>query len=171
MPNLDHMTPPPAPDIGASRPNALAARNPNGGFGQPPQPAPAPTHGETVAALRHFDAIAGEMRALLSSPGVGQSNLKGKIIDAVTKLVQNRILSAPQAVDQLGSVPEAPFQQKQWLLNHYQQSVQAAGFVLDHHWGTHRGIPEHLIDKTAAPEAHMDTMASLGRHYKVAGHA
>lgn len=162
--------PPPAPrpqDMQPSpAPNALAGgAQGQGAQGQGGQRLPAPSHGQTVAALRHFDAIAKEMRALLSDPSVGRSNMKGKIIDAVTKLVTNRIISAPQAVEQLGTVPEPPFQQKQWLNNHYQQSVQAAGQVLEHHWNAFRGVPEGAIDQRASPDDHMETMNSLGGHY------
>lgn len=163
--------PPPAPrpqDMQPSpAPNALAGgQGAQGPQGQGGQRLPAPSHGQTVAALRHFGAIAQEMRALLSDPSVGRSNMKGKIIDAVTKLVTNRIISAPQAVEQLGTVPEPPFQQKQWLTNHYQQSVQAAGQILDHHTNAFHGVPEHAIDKSAGADDHMETMDSLTGHYR-----
>jgi hypothetical protein len=170
MPSIDNMTPPPVPDIGAYRPNALVqtARPPNALAASMPSATPrlpAPSHGQTVAALRHFGAISREMKALLADPAVGRSSMKSQIIDAVTKLVSDRIISAPQAVEQLGTVPDAPFQQKQWITNHYEQSLQSAGFVLDHHAAAFRGVPEDAIDKSESPDDHMDMMASLGGHY------
>lgn len=162
--------PPPAPRPQDMQPsggaNALApSMGGQAGPQQGGQRLPAPSHGETVAALRHFDAIAKEMRGLLHDPSVGRSNMKSKIIDAVTKLVTNRIIPAGTAVEQLGTVPEAPFQQKQWLTNHYEQSLQAMGSVLDHHGNAFRGVPEEAIDKNSSPDGHMDMMSGLGEHY------
>jgi hypothetical protein len=160
-PRPQQMQPASTPAFNA--PNPLSAKM----SGVPPQQPqiPAPTHGQTVAALRHFAAISQQMHALLSDPAVGKSNMKSQIIDAVTKLVTDRIISAPQAVEQLGTVPEAPFQQKQWLVNHYQQSMQAAAGVLDHHAAAFHGVPEEAIDKSAPADDHMNQMASLGGHY------
>lgn len=164
--------PPPAPRPQGMQPDTTPALNmPNPsplmpGAGGMQKQIPAPTHGQTVAALRHFSAITRELKALLSDPAVGRSSMKSQIIDGVTKLVQDRIISAPQAVEQLGGVPEAPFQQKQWLINHYEQSMQAAGAVLDHHWNAFRGAPEESIDKSASPDDHMDQMSGLMGHYR-----
>lgn len=127
---------------------------------------PAPTHGETVAALRHFQAISGELRVLLSDPEVGRGNMKSKIIDGVTKLVSGRIISPSEAVQQLSNVPDAPFQQKQWLMQHMQQAQQAQVKVLSDHQQSHAGADETQMQPGGGVDGHMDDMKSLQSHYR-----
>lgn len=134
--------------------------------GQATAPPPAPTHGQTVAALRHFDAIQAELAALLKDPAVGKSNLKSKIIDGVTKLVANRIMTPGAAVAQLSSVPEEPFQQKKWIQTHLVQAVVSKVKILGDHGKAFGGIPEHLIDKTSSPDDHLADMQGVMGHYR-----
>ena len=148
--------------------NALAM-NGAGPMGQSPemgpqQTAPAPNHQQTVAALRHFNAIETELTDLLNDPSVGRSDLKSKIIDGTTKLVANRILTPAQAVTQLGDVPERPFDQKTWLEQHLQQVSQAATLVLAHHQVGYAGQD---VDTTPPDEEdHLGTVAGLQAQYK-----
>lgn len=162
---------PPAPDI-----NALGAQGQPGGSSQTagpsqqPQTPPAPpTHQQVVGAMRHFDAIEKELSALLSDPDVGKADLKSKIIDGTTKLVANRILSPSQAVMQLGTVPERPFDQKQWLQTHLAQTVQAATMILAHHavgaqQAEASGQP--MDTSPPSPDGHIDAMAGLAQNYR-----
>lgn len=132
--------------------------------GQAPQ-VPAPTHGQTVAALRHFDAIQAELAALLKDPAIGKSNMKSKIIDGVTKLVSNRIITPGAAVAQLASVPEQPFQQRKWLLTHLVQTIVAKVGVQSHHGKAFGGMPENTIDKTSSPDDHIADMQGVMGQY------
>ena len=134
--------------------------------GQAAAPPPAPTHGQTVAALRHFDAIQTELAALLKEPAVGKSNIKSKIIDGMTRLVANRILTPGAAVAQLSSVPEEPFQQKKWIQTHLVQAVVAKVKVLGDHGRAFGGIPEHMVDKTSSPDDHLADMQGVMGHYR-----
>jgi hypothetical protein len=62
---------------------------------------------------------------------------------------------------QLGSVPDRPFDQKQWLQTHLAQTVQAATAVLAHHA---MGGPAQ--DQTPPnPEDHLDVMSGLMGQY------
>lgn len=143
-----------------SGPPALAA------LSQALKPPPAPTHGQTVAALRHFGAIGNVLNGLLSDPAVGKSDLKSKIIDGVTGLVAQRMVAPADAVKQLGDVPDNPFKQRQWLQQHAQAIQQAEMAVLAHHGNAYRGVPEKMIDKTAKASSHMDDMKALQGHYR-----
>jgi len=128
-----------------------------------PMPPPAPSHQQTVAALRHFDAIEKELSGLLADPDLGKSDLKSKIIDGTTKLVANGILTASAAVTELGTVPERPFEQKKWLENHFVQTLQAANAVLGHHAAAFAG---QQVDTTPAnPDDHQQHMAGLMSNY------
>lgn len=162
--------PPPAPQPNAGQqPGGVLS----GGPAMPSPPTvpaqgaapPTPTHGQTVAVLRHMDAIETELAALLKDPAIGKSNMKSKIIDGVTKLVANRILTPGNAVSQLASVPEEPFQQRKWLQMHLMQAVIAKVAVLQHHANAFGGTPEHLIDKTSDPDNHLADMQSVMGHY------
>ena len=132
--------------------------------GQAPQ-VPAPTHGQTVAALRHFDAIEAELTVLLKDSAIGKSNVKSKIIDGVTKLVADRILTPSNAVSQLATVPDEPFQQRKWLQQHLIQAVVAKVKVLSDHAKAFGGTPEHMIDKTSDPDNHIADMQGVMGHY------
>lgn len=132
---------------------------------QAPQ-APAPTHAQTVAALRHFHAIGAELQGLLRDPDIGKVDMKGKIIDGATKLVAQKIFSPAQAVASLGDVPDKPFDQKQWVLSNFEQIKQAADAVLDHHRMAFAGQPDDLEQPGASPDDHMKTMDALHGHYQ-----
>ena len=159
--------PPPAPP---SMPNGSNADTMQPQAPQGAQPQPAPTHQQTVAALRHFNAILGELRGLLENPDLGKANLKSSIIDGTSKLVAQRIMSPADAVTQLATVPERPFEQKQWAENHYSQIVQAQAAVLDHHrtqaLGTGNYELESMLHDDGNADDHMNTMRGMMQsHY------
>ena len=136
---------------------------PSGGPPQQQPQVPMPTHAQTVAALRHFHMIGEQLESALKDPDLGKSDLKSKIIDGMTKLVAGRIISPAQAVTQLSTFPEKPFDQKAWLANHLMQIKQAEMAVLSHHGNAFAGGgPE----PAPHPDNHMDDMASMmGAHY------
>lgn len=124
---------------------------------------PTPSHGQTIAVLRHMDAIQAELEILLKDPAAGKSNLKSKIIDGVTKLVAGRIMTAGAAVSQLASVPAEPFQQRKWLLQHLVQTFMAKIAVQSHHGAAFGGMPD--VDQTSSPDDHLADMQSVMGHY------
>lgn len=142
----------------------------SGGQVQIPQP-PAPTHEETVAALRHFQALQAELEPLLLDPSLGKSDMKSKVIDGATKLVASRIFSPADAVSQLADFPTGPdsfVDQRNWLVKHYFLASVAMHQVLDHHGAA---AAAGMVPKTGKPnrENHMDDMRGLMAHYKPAG--
>lgn len=144
--------------------NALAAPQ-----GAQQQPAPPPTHAQTVAALRHFGAIEAELKGLLKNPDLGKADIKEPIIDATTKLVADRIISPADAVTTLASVPTVPFQQKQWIMQHLQTAVVAKNAIVDHHAQGNPGTMDWASEAQAQgahPDDHMKTMAGLAANYR-----
>jgi hypothetical protein len=165
-------TPPPAPLQDAPQ-NSLqqqgaAQSSPPAGA---PQAAPAPpTHQQTVAALRHFDMIKGELMPLLKDPTLGKSDLKSKIIDGVTKLVSERVLAPAQAVMQLSQVPSDPIQQRKWLQTQMAQTMQAENAILDHYGAgnpsMHGNPQDHMSESDhGSRDDHMGHMAALAANY------
>ena len=160
----------PQPDAAMQQANGVLG---SGAMPSPPtvpgqgqaQQIPAPTHGQTVAALRHFDAIQTELAILLKDPAIGKSNLRSKIIDGVTKLVSDRIMTPGSAVAQLASVPDEPFQQRKWLEMHLLQSMVAKMKILSDHGKAFGGTPESQIDKTSSPDDHLADMQGVMGHY------
>lgn len=136
MPNAMQMATPEAPQDGNPPPATGNAMQ--GGLGAtqaggpPPPPQPMPTHAETVAALRHFHAISSELETILENPKAGKGDLKSEIIDSVTRLVSERVMSPAQAVMQLAGVPSEPPLQRKWLMDHLQNAEQAEVAVLHH---------------------------------------
>lgn len=169
---LDGGVPPPAPNPnqtpGAPPPGGVLSGAPMQAPAAPAAPqgqTPAPTHGQTVAVLRHMDAIETELKSLLKDPAVGKSNIKPKIIDGMATLVARRIVTAGNAVAQLATVPERPFEQKKWLQTHMMQALVAKIAVLTHHGQAFGGMPEQMVDKTSDPDDHIADMQGVMGHY------
>lgn len=167
---------PPLPDQNGSAGNGLlqgplpSAAAPAAPAGDAPGPAP-PTHEQTVAALRHFSAIKRQLMAILKDPATGRSDVKSKIIDGVTNLVAERMLSAPQAVSQLANVPAEPLEQRKWLQTMMAQAQAAENNILDHYGASspHFGTVADHFDGTKGishPDDHMGHLAALHANYK-----
>jgi hypothetical protein len=146
-------------------PNALSSA-PAAGAALPQAPLPAPSHAQTVAALRHFHAIQVQLDQLLKNPDLGKSSVKSQIIDGTTRLVSERILSPAEAVSQLAKVPEDPQAQRKWVQTMLQQTYQANEAVLAHRQqaiATGTAPPETGGDYN--PDDHGNHMAGLAQHY------
>lgn len=151
---LGNVSPPaPNPDAG----NALQQGAPQ----QQQAPSP-PNHEQTVAALRHFDAIKGELSILLKNPSLGKSDVKSQIIDGTTKLVSKRILSPAEAVIQLSKVPTDPLQQRKFLQSLMMQTIQSERAIIAHHA---IGFAGQGPMPTPSSDGHMDAMQSLHANY------
>jgi hypothetical protein len=136
----------------------------------PPQSPPAPSHQQTVAALRHFTAIGGELEKALKDPDVGKADIKSKVIDGVTRLVARGIMPAADAVKTLSTFPARPFDQRKWLQTHLQQTQQAEMAVLEHHRAGNPGsgdfATESAMHNSGSPDDHLGTMAGMmSAHY------
>lgn len=154
----------PQPMQGQPQPNALATPQ-----GQQQAVPPPPTHAQTVAALRHFSAIQNELQDLLKNPDIGKADIKSAIIDGTTKLVADRIISPADAVTTLSSVPTAPFQQKQWVMQHLQTTMVAKNAIVDHHAQGNPGTMDMGAEAQGSqgnPDDHMKTMAGLAANYR-----
>lgn len=156
----------PNPLAMAGQPMAPSAPGSPGGPQQQQQaPPPPPSHAQTVAALRHFTAIEKETMKLLKNPDCGKSDLRSDIIDSVTRLVSRGITTPADAVKELGSLPDKPFDQKKWLETHYTQATQAQTAMLAmHQHGVANGMPN---DQTPpSPDDHQAAMSGLGAQLK-----
>jgi len=149
---------PPAPNPDAG--NALQQGVPQ--QGAPQQQAPPPSHAQTVAALRHFDAVKSELETLLKNPALGKSDVKTSVIDGVTKLVADRILSPAQAVIQLSQVPTDPIAQRKFIQQQMMQTVQAEHAIIAHHA---IGFAGQGPEPTPSGDDHMDSMQALHVNY------
>lgn len=161
------MPPPDPPEIDQGT-NQLQQNAPPGPVQQAQpqqQQAPAPTHSQTVAAMRHFSEINREFLPLLKNPDLGKSDMKSSIIDAVTKLVASRVIPPSAAVAQLATVPEKPKDQRAWAMNLYHQNEMAAAVMLEHHRKAFAGQPENESDQYN-PDNHIDHMHGVMSHFR-----
>ncbi len=173
---------PPAPDSGMSNalmsggssaptpPPAAQAAGPAG----PQKMPPPPTHAQTVAALRHFDAVRRELEIIAKDPALGKSSVKSKIIDGVTRLVAGNIMQVTQAVDELAKVPSEPLLQRKWVKTMLMQAQQAENGILDHYGATspHMGtVAEHFAatKDISHPDDHHDHMNALAANFRGRG--
>ena len=152
-------------------PPALPGGQPNNNASAPSQPAaavPAPTHAQTVAALRHFSLINDALEPLLRNPELGRADVRPSVIDAVTKLVGDRILTPQEAVKQLNQFPDRPFDQKRALALLYSQNLQAEMAVLQHHRQAFVGtghLPTEATLHSDNSDNHISAMSGLMTHY------
>jgi hypothetical protein len=130
-------------------------------------PTPAPTHKQTVAGLRHLDAIVQKLQAAMRDPDLGRANMKNKLIDGMTSLVAEQLNSPGEAVQTLSTFPERPFEQKQWVMNHLVTALQSRDNLLDHH---RAAFPEPVAEPTPSADSHMDDIAGMIQaHYSSGG--
>jgi hypothetical protein len=171
------LAPTETPDAPPGMTNALtsgAAPSPQAMAPQPGQAMPAPpTHAQTVAALRHFDAIRKEIGIILKDPALGKSSVKSKIIDSVTRLVSERYMKPAEAVTELAKVPTEPLLQMKWAKNMMQQAQMAENGILDHYGATspHLGtVADHFASTADASnrDDHMDHIGALMSNYRPA---
>jgi hypothetical protein len=161
--------PPPQPDAGRGSDFNALTQGGNALMQRPQQRMPAPSHSQTVAALKHFMMIIDELQKLEKNDALGKSDVHGLIIDGVTGLVGERVLSAPNAVSLLAGVPDDPLQQRKWVKQMMAQTIQAQNNVLAHHAMSHPGTLDWNIEKQHSPynaDDHMQTMEGLGAHYR-----
>lgn len=160
---LRSMAPPPAPMPQGPLTGGPQQQAPDQ---QQQQAPPAPTHGQTMAALRHFDALIAEGKMLLKNPDLGKADCRSAIIDGATKLVADRIVPPGQAVAQLATVPDRPFDQKKWVEQQMQSAMAARNAVIDHHVAAFSGAPDAMAGAPSSPDSHMDTMSGMmSAHY------
>jgi len=135
------------------------------GGAQPKTMPPAPTHAETVTALRHFGALEDELSELMIDPDLGKTDMRSKLIDSMTRLVSEGIVPSSGAVRDMGTFPERPYDQRQWINQHFMNVVQAQTAILAHHAiGAKTG--QNLQPDTApVADDHQATMASLLGRY------
>jgi hypothetical protein len=136
-----------------------AAGSPGGPQPQQAQPPIPPSHAQTVAALRHFTAIEKETQTLLKNPDCGKADIRSAIIDGMTGLVSRGIVTPSDAVKELGSVPDKPFDQKKWLEMHFTQATQAQTAMLSMHQMGSLGQPPD--DSKPNTDDHQNIMSGL----------
>ncbi len=159
---------------GSSKPRGTAL---NGGMPPPPidpsasvnappgqpGPPPAPSHNQTVAALRHFQIFLDLEKSWLSNPEMGRTDMKDAFIEGYTKLVADRQATPVQAIQALSQVPERPFEQKKWVIDNMQRNLQARDIVLQHHAQAFAGQPPQ---EAPDPDNHMaDIQGMMTSHY------
>lgn len=150
----------PQPNFAAQPPASGQLPNQSPG---PDAPVPAPTHAQAVAALRHFGAIETAIAGVARDPALGKSSVKKQIVDAVAGLVANRIMSAPQAVEELANVPERPFDQKTWLAQQLMTTQSARVEIYDAYARTHPGGAQ---DRSYDPDNHVADVEGLTAQYR-----
>ena len=157
--------PNPQPQAQQQPGNALAGPAPGAAPQQQQQQLPpAPTHAQTVTALRHFGALETELSELMKDPDLGKTDIKSKVIDGMTRLVAEGIVPSAGAVRDMGTFPEKPFDQRVWVNQHFMNVVQAQTAILAHHqYGAMQGQP--VGSEEPSPDDHHSIMSGLQGRY------
>jgi hypothetical protein len=161
---LRSLTPPPIPNPrGVSLGVQQKPGNPS--VAAPP---PAPTHEQTVAGLRHLAAVYDQLLEAKRDPDLGRTNVRGKVIDGLTTLVSRNMVGPGDAVNELVTFPERPFEQKQWVDQKLAECQRAQSALLDHHRSAHVGTGDWALE-SLTPQANSDDhrahMNGLVAHY------
>jgi hypothetical protein len=165
LPVANPPAPNPQPQAQSQPGNALSGP-PSGvsAQGQQPQLPPAPTHAQTVTALRHFTALESELSELMADPDLGKTDMRSKVIDGMTRLVAEGIVPPAGAVKDMGTFPEKPYDQRQWVNQHFMNVVQAQTAILAHHQlGAMQGQP--VGSEEPSPDDHQTIMSGLQGRY------
>jgi hypothetical protein len=170
--SLAALTQSPAP--GAAAPGSAPSATPQGpgisNLVRPPpgaQPMPAPTHEQVASGLRHLHEIARHMKGILADPDIGKKNIRPKVFDAAAEMLGDGLLSMPEIMNQIKTLPVEPAQQKQWVEKHYNDAMAAQGQLLEHHAAAFPGSGDFATDWGAerGKGAHGDNMKGLMGHY------
>lgn len=114
-------------------PGGMPQEAPGGQQPSQPQLPPAPSHGQTVTALRHFSALEEELSGIMKDPDLGKSDVRSEVIDSMMRLVGEGIVTAPNAVMELSTLPDKPYEQRAWVNQHFLNVVMAQNAILAHH--------------------------------------
>lgn len=138
------------PQPQAAPPGAPGAQPGGGGLAGLMPTQPAPSHHETVAAMRHFSIIANRLDKILRSDKCGKANCKGEIWDAAADFVGRGVLSITQVLNEMKSVSDDPAEQKRWLQQHVDNAKKAQMAVIEHHVAANPGSGDPMADFQAA---------------------
>jgi hypothetical protein len=160
----------PAP---ATAPPPGAGGNPLAGLlqgGGAPAQRPAPTHTQTVAALTHLQAVQRTMAKLSRLPGIGKQNIRPDIFDATADLMGRAMLTLPQVMNELKNIPADPPGQKQWVLQHLNDVMEAQHQILNDHAQAFPGSGDFATEMAnlppqVAPQSHIEMMGDVANHY------
>jgi len=97
------------------------------------QPQPAPTRAQTTAAVQRFSAIQNAMRSVMQDPAFGKENVRPEVMDAASKLLGSKLLSLPEVMNSISSLPDDPIKQKAFIEGIFNSARTAESQVLDHH--------------------------------------
>ncbi|HEX5508915.1 MAG TPA: hypothetical protein VFX37_10470 [Pseudolabrys sp.] len=126
------------------------------------QPAPAPTHAQTVAAMHRFGSIKAALQPVLSDPNLGKSNIRPKLLDAASDLLGEKVLSLPEIMNAIKDLPDDPLQQKKFVEMMYGTATKAQIAVLNQH--RNANLPQEDGDEWT-PDSHDQHFAGLMAHY------
>jgi len=165
------MPPPAGPQPAA--PNSGPAPGPMAGLlnqqAQQPAQKPAPDTKQTIATLMHLQASQKEFEQLSQLPDVGKENVRPAIFDAMASMMAKGFVTLPQVMNEMRNIPADPPGQKQWILTHLKNAVQAQQMVLSDHGQAFPSSGDALADLPASPAeddgSHADMMSGVAAHY------
>lgn len=138
-----------------------------GAQGGPGMGPPAPDYATTVAALRHLGEFQRHWRSVMATPGFGQKDIKGAIIDMMADVMGEGLISLSQVMSLLKSLPTDPLKQRQFVEQHLQNDEKAAVMILQHHAAAFPQInPGDIQAAQGKPANHLAMMKGLADHYK-----
>lgn len=144
--------------------------------GKPQTPKP-PTVQEAGAMFYHLITFQKEFLKILRDPDIGKKDIKGPIMDMMASTVAEGLVTLPQVMQQLKTLPSDPLAQRQWVEKHYANAKQASITILDHFgqnfpdteirpvvpFEAYRAMYHHLED--ANDGKHQDIMQQMTARY------
>lgn len=148
---------------GAGGPPATPAGPPGAGP-QGMQQTPAPSHEETIAGLHHFTSVMKPLAKMSKNPQLGKENIQGDILDGIAGLMANGVMSLPEAMNIIRTIPQDPPAQRNWVMQHLRQAGMARDNLLEHYSAAG---PDLNAQHGWTKDSHQDHMKGLRARYGI----
>lgn len=90
-----------------------------------------PSYDQVQAASHYLHSVNTAIEPLIKDDMLGKENIRPKMFDVAARLIGDRIVSLPEAMNYIKTMPDNPAEQKVWLLKLYQSNKIAQDRVLD----------------------------------------
>lgn len=95
--------------------------------------------------------------------------MRPAIYDMMADVMGEGLVTLPQVMNQMKTLPTDPLQQKQWIAQHYQKGQAAMAQIVQQHAAAFPAIRDWRTESAArgaTDKPHTDVMGALVNHYR-----
>jgi hypothetical protein len=122
---------------------------------------------QIMAAVHHFTEVNKQLYPLLKDPDLGFKNCRPKIFEATASLIGEGVMTLPDAMNGLKSLPDDPAGQKMWVMKLYSMNEQARDQMMDQYMASNPDVMSDMQNSTYdAKKNHAQHMSAMMSRYK-----